>query len=147
MLVDKDTKTHQGRRIALDDGSVEVLGTLRASMVQRALDVGALYAADAYLFSDDPTGGRPWHPDAVTSTFRRIARKAGVTGVRLHDLCHYHGTMLADLGVPMPAVRDRLGHRDLQTTNLYAHGRRATDRTAADLIGRHLDGGSPVGES
>jgi integrase len=59
--------------------------------------------------------------------------------VRLHDLRHYHGTMLADLGVPMPSVQQRLGHRDLQTTGIYAHGRRATDRAAADLIARHLD--------
>jgi integrase len=59
--------------------------------------------------------------------------------VRLHDLRHYHGTVLADLGVPLTAVRDRLGHRDLQTTNVDAHGRRATDRAIADLMGHHLD--------
>jgi integrase len=139
-LVEKGTKTHQGRVIALDDGSGWALREELKSMRVRALAVGAPYAANAYLFSADLTGARPWHPDAVTSTFRRIARKAGVTGVRLHDLRHYHGTMLADLGVPMPAVRDRLGHRDLQTTNLYAHGRRSADRSAADLIGDHLDG-------
>jgi len=146
-LVEKGTKTHQGRVIALDDGSVRGLRQEWRTMRVRALAVGVPYAPDAYLFSADPAGMRPWHPDAVTSTFRRIARKAEVTGVRLHDLRHYHGTMLADLGVPMPAVRDRLGHRDLQTTNLYAHGRRSADRSAADLIGDHLDDSSTSGRN
>ena len=75
----------------------------------------------------DPAGRYPWHPDAATATFRHVRAPSGVSGVRLHDLRHYHGTMLADLGVPLTSLRDRLGHRDLQTTNIYAHGRRATD--------------------
>jgi len=140
VLVEKDTKSHQGRVIALDHGSIVALGDLRRAAVERALAAGVSYAGDAYLFSDDPAGARAWHPDAVTATFRRVARHAGVAGVRLHDLRHYHGTMLADLGVPLPSIRDRLGHRDLQTTNLYAHGRKASDRAAADAIGLHLDG-------
>jgi integrase len=138
-LIEKSAKTHQERRLAIDAGTVEVLREHRQSMIDRAIPAGASYASDAFVFGDDLKGERPWHPDAVTSTFRRVSRRAGVTGVRLHDLRHYHGTMLADLGVPMPSVQQRLGHRDLQTTGIYAHGRRATDRGAADLIGSHLD--------
>lgn len=138
-LVEKSTKTHQARRLATDAGTIDALREHCESMRARSLGAGASYAADAFLFSDDPAGQRPWHPDAVTATFRRIARRAGVTGVRLHDLRHYHGTMLADLGVPLPSVQRRLGHRDLQTTGIYAHGRRATDRAAADIIAQHLD--------
>jgi len=140
VLVEKGTKTHQSRTIALDAGSVAALNDVRKAGINRALSAGVSYQTDAYVFSDDAAGAQPWHPDAATATFRRVARRAGVTGVRLHDLRHYHGTMLADLGVPLPSVRDRLGHRDLQTTNIYAHGRRASDRAAADAIGRHLDG-------
>jgi integrase len=139
LVIEKATKTHQERRIAIDSGTVESLRAHRRSMLERALAAGASYAPDAFVFSDDLAGARPWHPDAVTSTFRRICKRSGVAGVRLHDLRHYHGTMLADLGVPLPSVQERLGHRDLQTTGIYAHGRRATDRVASDLIARHLD--------
>ena len=138
-LIEKSSKTHQERRLAIDAGTVDVLREHRQLMIDRAVPTGASYVSDAFVFSNDITGERPWHPDAVTSTFRRVCRTAGVTGVRLHDLRHYHGTMLADLGVPLPSVQRRLGHRDLQTTGIYAHGRRATDRVAADLIARHLD--------
>ena len=57
---------------------------------------------------------------------------------RLHDLRHYHGTELADAGIPLTAVRDRLGHTSLATTSIYAHARRVHDKAAADAIGRAL---------
>ncbi|MGH8977693.1 MAG: tyrosine-type recombinase/integrase [Acidimicrobiia bacterium] len=139
-LVVKEPKSHQGRLIALDDGTVDALRQMRQTLSERALECGAQYGDDAFVFASDPAGHDPWHPDAATATFRRVAARAGVAGVRLHDLRHYHGTVLADLGVPLTSVRDRLGHRDLQTTNIYAHGRRATDHVAADLVGKHIDG-------
>ena len=36
--------------------------------------------------------------------------------VRLHDLRHFHGTMLVGAGVPLPSVRDRLGHSSVTVT-------------------------------
>ena len=139
-LVVKEPKSHQGRLIALDDGTVDALQQIHQMLAERALECGVEYEDDAYVFASDPAGRHPLHPDAATATFRRVAARAGVKGVRLHDLRHYHGTMLADLGVPLTSLRDRLGHRDLQTTNIYAHGRRATDHVAADLVGQHIDG-------
>jgi integrase len=47
---------------------------------------------------------------------------------------HFPGTELASAGVPMTVVRDRLRHSNLRTTPMYAHGRRALDRVAADAI-------------
>jgi hypothetical protein len=38
----------------------------------------------------------------------------------------------------MTVVRDRLRHSNLRTTSMYAHGRRALDRVAADAIGDAL---------
>jgi hypothetical protein len=43
---------------------------------QRALAVGVPYRQDGFVFSDDPIGSTPWHPDAATSTFRRVAPEA-----------------------------------------------------------------------
>jgi integrase len=137
--VEKGTKTHQVRLISIDEGTVRALRDLYDRRLALARQVGAGVAADSYVFSDDPAGAVPWKPDTVTKRFAALRGRAGATGVRLHDLRHYHGTMLADLGVPLSAVRDRLGHSDLRTTSIYAHGRRATDQAAAELIGKHLD--------
>jgi integrase len=143
--VEKGTKTHQVRMISIDEGTVAALRGLYESRAVLARGVGAEGVdAESYVFSDDPAGAVPWKPDTLTKRFAVVRKRAGVTGVRLHDLRHYHGTMLADLGVPLSAVRDRLGHSDLRTTSIYAHGRRATDQVAAELMGRHLDGSKPL---
>ena len=57
---------------------------------------------------------------------RRSSSWAAEVGVncRLHDVRHYHGTELADAGIPLTAVRDRLGHTSLVTTSIYVHVRR-----------------------
>jgi len=62
--------------------------------------------------------------------------------VRLHDLRHFHGTMLDGAGVPLPSVRDRLGHSSLTVTNIYVDVRPELDRKSANIIGSVLDGSS-----
>ena len=40
--------------------------------------------------------------------------------VRFHDLRHTFGTAMAADGVPMRTLQEWMGHRDLQTTLIYA---------------------------
>lgn len=54
--------------------------------------------------------GTTIHPHAISQTFERIARRAGVRVIRLHDLRHTHGTLLIAAGVPVKVVSERLGH-------------------------------------
>ena len=75
------------------------------------------------------------HPDSITNGFRRLCDKAGLKGVRLHDLRHLHATQLLAAGVPVRTVSGRLGHANAATTlNVYAHFLQASDREAADVI-------------
>ena len=54
--------------------------------------------------------GQAIHPHAISQTFERLARRAGVSMIRLHDLRHTHGTLLIAAGVPVKVVSERLGH-------------------------------------
>ncbi len=54
--------------------------------------------------------GEAIHPHAMSQTFERIARRAGVSMIRPHDLRHTHGTLLIAAGVPVKVVSERLGH-------------------------------------
>jgi hypothetical protein len=45
------------------------------------------------VFSFDPAGRQPMHPDSVTHRFSRLARRLGLRA-RLHDLRHYAATQL-----------------------------------------------------
>jgi len=138
IVVVKDTKTHATARLALDDDTVAVLRTLRARNVQNALACGVGLADDAFVFSPDPAGARPWPVDHFSRQWTRLRATLGLQHVRLHDFRHFHGTELAAAGVPMTTVRDRLRHSNLRTTSIYAHGRRAADQAAAEAIGRAL---------
>ena len=139
---EKDTKTHQGRRVALDEATVAVLREHRLRMRERALALGVALADDAHLFAD--LDGRPWRPDVCTNRFGRLRCRVGLAGVRLHDLRHFVATALGDGGLPIATISTRLGHRDKATTlNLYTHAIPATDQLAAAYLGGLLAGEPP----
>jgi integrase len=78
---------------------------------------------------------RPW--DAVT-------KRAGLTGVRLHDLRHTYASFGAGGGLGLPIIGRLLGHSQAATTARYAHLdndplRRASE-SIAGRIAAALDG-------
>lgn len=136
---EKDTKTHQSRRLALDEATLGVLRSLRLRAQERALALGAGLVGDALLFSD--VEGRPWRPDVCTNRFGRLRAGLGLERVRLHDLRHFVATVLGGAGMPIATISGRLGHSDNATTlNLYTHALPATDQAAADYLGILLSG-------
>jgi integrase len=66
-VAEKDTKTHQQRRVALDVETVEVLRELWRRCEERAGMLDLELAADARVFSYEPDGSACWLPDTVTS--------------------------------------------------------------------------------
>jgi integrase len=136
-LVEKDTKTHQTRRVAIDTATVAQLATFLAACSERAETCGAVLALDALVFSSDIEGAEPWFPDSVSRRFRNESRKLGLDGVRLHDLRHYVATRLLSAGVDVRTVAGRLGHRNAATTlNVYSHFVPESDQQAAEIVGR-----------
>jgi integrase len=68
------------------------------------------------------TDGNPLHPHSISQTFERIANRAGVPRIRLHDVTHTHGTLLIKAGVPVKVVSERLGSRNPAfTIDTYQH--------------------------
>jgi integrase len=66
--------------------------------------------------------GSPLFPDTISNTWRKIAVKAGLKGVRLHDARHTHATLMLKQGVNIKVVQERLGHEKAQTTvDIYSH--------------------------
>ena len=138
-LIEKDTKTHSSRRIALDSGSTAALTAQRSRCQRRAETCGVRLAESAHIFSVDPAGERPWVPNEVTKRFIRIRRSVGLDSVRLHDLRHFTATRLLSEGVPVRTVSGRLGHANAATTlGVYADFVEESDRDAAEKIGSIL---------
>ncbi|NVM23772.1 MAG: tyrosine-type recombinase/integrase [Desulfobacterales bacterium] len=52
----------------------------------------------------------------------RIARKAGLQGVRFHDVRHTHATLMLQQGIHPKIVQERLGHATIAVTlDTYSH--------------------------
>lgn len=135
----KDTKTHAARRISLDDDTIAILEAQRDRVKHRAAVCEVSFNEDGYAFTKTADGSEPLHPDTITGMFGRAQKRAGLKGIRLHDLRHLHATQLLAAGVPVPTVSGRLGHANAATTlNVYAHFLEASDRDAADVIGNLL---------
>jgi integrase len=136
---EKDTKTHQSRRIALDEVTVAILSEHLERCRSRAAAVGVGLAASAYVFSFAPDASTALLPDSVTQRYRRLAKRLGLSST-LHDLRHFSATQLLAAGVDLRTVAGRLGHGGGGATTLrvYAAFVADADRRAAALLGTQL---------
>ena len=69
----------------------------------------------------------------VKITWRRLRKRAGVTGFRFHDFRHDLGTKLLRETGNLKLVQRALNHADLKTTSRYAH---VLDDEVADAMER-----------
>ena len=137
-LIDKDTKTHAKRRVAVGAETVELLKAHRARQGQAALAAGATFPPEAYVFARSPDGSAAISPDGISHRFQELAAQLGVRA-RLHDLRHFMVTQLVAGGVDWRTVSGRAGHADgHMTLATYAHFQQAQDRQAAEFMDQLL---------
>jgi integrase len=137
-LMDKDTKTHAERRVAVGADTLEALHRHRVRAAETALAFGVTLGLNAYVFSHTPDGQAPIRPDYMTHRFTVLAKRLNVT-CRLHDLRHFMVTQLVAGGVDWRTVAGRAGHADgHMTLGTYAHFQQAQDRKAAEFMDRLL---------
>lgn len=138
-VTERETKTGNRRRIALDPETVDVLGRHRNLCDARAEAAETVVSDDAFLFSPAVDGSQPWRPDGVSLALRRIRRRLDVNAGTLLSLRHFAATQLLGAGVDVRTVAGRLGHSQPSTTlNRYAEWLQARDQEAADAIGSIL---------
>ena len=106
------------RPIDLDPTTIELR---RAWRMWQSTEAAAVGLNDCGWVVGD-TAGRPVHPHAISQAFERIARRANVPVIRLHDVRHTHATLLIKAGVPVKVVSERLGHATAAfTIETYQH--------------------------
>ena len=114
---EKDTKTHQHRRLALDPESVELLAEHRSRCKAHARAVETQLSKDAFVFSRAPDGSTFLVPDSVSQRYSKLAGRLGIN-TTIHKLRHYSATELISAGVDVRTVAGRLGHGGGGTTTL-----------------------------
>jgi len=143
---EKETKTRQRRKIALDPHTLEMLAEHRRRWEQRCASLGCALRAEAYVFSPAPDGTAPYAPRSITQRYRRMAIKLKLRSTRLHSLRHYAATELVAAGIDLRTVAGRLGHGSGGATTLkvYAAWVDEADRRAATTMADIMPKLNPV---
>jgi integrase len=143
-LAEKDTKTHQQRRVVLDPETLAVLKDHLALCGDRADAAQIPLPSDSYVFSLKPEGSQPLVPDSVTQRYDRMAKSLGIK-TTLHKLRHYSATELINAGVDIRTIAGRLGHGGGGATTLRVYtawlseaDQRAAKNLAVRLPARRL---------
>jgi integrase len=134
------SKTGKERTVSLNDWTFEVLDEYRTWCEQRARQAKVRLRDTAFVFSNEMDGSVPMSPDYLSSLYQRARNKAGLDGMRFHDLRHFHITELLTAGVDVATVAGRVGHAGggRMTLEVYAHFIEPADRRAADVAGAQL---------
>jgi len=91
----------------------------REAKETESLLLGTTLKEDDLVFS---TLGKPLRPNTVTYAWVRIAARAGVKVIRLHDARHTHASLMLKQGIHPKIVQERLGHASIQMTlDTYSH--------------------------
>ena len=139
-LIVKDPKTHQVRRVSLDDATAATLRSRRTAQAEMALAIGVALDDEAYVCSEHPAGIEPLHPGLLSDRFRRIVRRLKIPWCRLHDLRHWHVTQALGAGLPVRDVAERVGHASARMTlDVYGHAIHNADRKAAEAVAAVLE--------
>lgn len=143
-LVEKDTKSHAERTVAIDQDAAQVLSTRWQHQNEAAKVRGVKLVGDPYVLAHDGVhdGSQPTNPDVISHRFRRLAHSLNVQ-CRFHDLRHFSVTTLIAAGMDVKTVADRHGHSQAaMTLNRYAHALPEKDRESAGIMGRTLQLGA-----
>ncbi len=85
---EKDTKTHQNRRVTLDSETVEILREHRQRCDDRAARLGVAVRPDGFVFSPAPDCSTWLKPASISQRYRRLVNRLGIN-THLHCLRHY----------------------------------------------------------
>ncbi len=80
--------------------------------------VQALPRSHEYVFYNKRTGT---YVRDIRTAFQAACEKAGIKGLRLHDLRHTFATRLRDKGESLTTIMKLMGHSKYETTLRYAH--------------------------
>jgi integrase len=111
------SKNNRSRKIPMNSTALEELRRLRRN-------------GSDYVFTKKRS---PERLRCVATAFKTACRKAGIAGLRFHDLRHTFATNLVMAGVDLVTVKEILGHSDIAMTVRYSH---PSDRRKMEAVER-----------
>jgi integrase len=123
-----EPKTAKGRRsVTLPNLAVQALRSHRSRLL-------ATPHGERWIFTD-VRGGTLRRSNFLRRCWKPLLDRAGLKGVRFHDLRHTAASMLLAQGVHPKVVQERLGHSTVTITlDVYSHVTGTLQKEAADRI-------------
>jgi len=139
----KSPKTRASiRTVAVDPDTASILRRLQLAQRSLAMACGLTLESESFLFSSEPGGLIPPHPDAMSHTFATVRSKAKVAAdVHMHSLRHFHATVL-DPVISEAQKQTRLGWSTVKMARHYTDSVPEEDRRAAAHVGKMLSSGA-----
>jgi integrase len=135
-VLEQEPKTRNGlRMLPMDPGLLGALRALKASQAREKLAAGEAYEPAGHVVVDEL--GSPVHPEWYSDEFGRVAKRAGVKRIVLHEGRHT-ALSLEKAGVPISIVSRWAGHYDTAFTyRRYVHADHAEDLVqGTDALGK-----------
>jgi integrase len=126
------TKQKKTEHVPLSGAARLLVSEMRTAAVEALGSEEKLISAP-YLFPGD-ADGKPLQ--VLKRAWNTICERAGLEGVRIHDLRHTYASHLVSGGHSLPLVGRLLGHTQAATTQRYAHLADDPLRKASDDFGK-----------
>ncbi|MFO8143201.1 MAG: tyrosine-type recombinase/integrase [Dehalococcoidales bacterium] len=139
-IIFRAPKTVKGRRmVALSPSLALLLQEHKDKQSAQRAMLGLSLADDDLVFADPE--GKPLLPDTISNAWRKLIKRVGLKGIRLHDARHTHASLMLKQGVHPKIVQERLGHATISTTlDLYSHVSPGLQQAAAESFDKLLNG-------
>jgi len=122
------TKQKADHAVPLSKPAQQLLNEIREQQIAKRRTLGEF----VFPGRDD---GETGHIVDIQNFWEGLRRKAGITGLRIHDLRHSFASELASGGASLPLIGALLGHSNPATTARYAHLFVDPQRAAAEKVG------------
>lgn len=77
-------------------------------------------------------------PDHFTKRFAKVMQASGLRKIRLHDLRHSVGSLLAQNNINVRQIQDFLGHASIRSSNRYTHLQYQSKEISAGIIEENI---------
>lgn len=116
------------------------LGEYRLARERLYHQLGKTISLDDLVFANHE--GKPIDPGVLTHNFGRIAKRAGLEGVRFHDLRHTFASLMLLRGAKPKVISEALGHASVAfTMDVYSHIIEGMQSDAVALLDEVLPAG------
>ena len=141
-LILEPPKSKASRRVIdLDDGTMQTLREHKVRQMEHRITLGQTYEDNDLVFPNQ--FGTSINPMALMRALDRAARRAGTKHIKLHDLRHFHASVLLQSGQNPVLVSKRLGHSTVSMTlDIYGHLLPGWQREAAEVFAKAMSQGT-----